>query len=40
MLATTPSIVFAGEHRVTDLFPDGTSNKRIKRTGTAGEHVR
>ena len=33
-VGTTTSIVLAGEHRVTDLFPDGTSSERVKPAGT------
>ncbi len=33
-VGTTTSLVLAGEHRVTDLFKDGTSSERIKPTGT------
>lgn len=33
-VGTTTSLVLAGEHRVTDLFPDGRRNERIKPAGT------
>lgn len=35
-VGTTTSIVLAGEHRVTDLLPDGTTSERVKPTGTYG----
>ena len=35
-VGTTTSIVLAGEHRVTDLLPDGTTSQRIKPAGTYG----
>lgn len=35
-LATTTTLVLAGEHRVTDLLPDGTRSERVKPTGTYG----
>lgn len=34
--ATTTSLVLAGEHRVTDLMPDGTRSERVKPAGTYG----
>lgn len=33
-VGTTTSMVLAGEHRVTDLLPDGTTSERIKPVGT------
>jgi hypothetical protein len=33
-VGTTTSLVLAGEHRVTDLLPDGTRSERVKPTGT------
>lgn len=35
-VATTTSFVLAGEHRVTDLFDDGTTHERVKPVGTYG----
>lgn len=35
-VGTTTSIVLAGEHRVTDLFPDGSTSERVKPAGTYG----
>ncbi len=33
-VGTTTSLVLAGEHRVTDLLPDGSRSERIKPAGT------
>ena len=33
-VGTTTSIVLAGEHRVTDLFSDGSTSERVKPAGT------